>query len=512
MITLNSIITYRNCFIRKLMFAVCIVVVCSVPGIAAGEGISYEYDALGRVLTVTRPDGVEYITYDDSLNTMIVRNARNVSTHFSYQSFGDPKDKQLVQIENPGYGTTAYEYTAWGQINRITQSGNAKTIVRSFGYSSKHFLQTETHPEMDNISGDNVSLRYTHDNLGNILSRRDARGATTYTYDNIYRLQTVDYPGGTSPDIRYDQYDHCDNPKKVISDLVTYEYGYYDDSTLAWKSYSINGHPYRFDYDYNELRNLSEVSYPSGRVVSYNYYDDGMRISNIFDAFLDVFHASGIKYHPFGQMSKITYGNGITTDIAYDTKCRPETIDSGNVVHLGYTYDGCDNVVLIADYNNSTNSVFIDDDNGYDDMNRLVGAAGPWGTLGFTHDYFGNRTSMSINDDQVLYNYSSSNRLASLSGLQTGDFDYDASGNMTFNGSHTLAYDYANRMTDVSGASQATYAYDHANKRIMKTSGSETLIYHYGPDGEVWAETTGTGETIADYIRLGKKIIAKYQW
>ena len=63
-------------------------------------------------------------------------------------------------------------------------------------------------------------------------------------------------------------------------------------------------------------------------------------------------------------------------------------------------------------------------------------------------------------------------------------YAYDANGNMTSRTISgvisTLAYDYENRLTSVSGGSSATFLYDANGNRVKGTVGGTTTVYIVG--------------------------------
>ena len=60
------------------------------------------------------------------------------------------------------------------------------------------------------------------------------------------------------------------------------------------------------------------MTYPSGKVITYNYTND--RATSVLNGAATI--ATSINYKPFGGMSSITYGNGLTSTIGYDTQYR----------------------------------------------------------------------------------------------------------------------------------------------------------------------------------------------
>ena len=51
-----------------------------------------------------------------------------------------------------------------------------------------------------------ISASYTLDNVGNRTQRVDQQGTHSYSYDNLYRLTSVTYPGPTTTSYAFDAF------------------------------------------------------------------------------------------------------------------------------------------------------------------------------------------------------------------------------------------------------------------------------------------------------------------
>src|SRR5690606_17546378 len=91
-----------------------------------------------------------------------------------------------------------------------------------------------------------------------------------------------------------------------------------------------------FRYSYNALDSLQSITYPSGLVVDYapDAYGRATRAGA---------YANAIAYHPDGQLSRLTYGNGRRLSVAVDAKrLRVTERQVGGPdlpLHLRYAYD-----------------------------------------------------------------------------------------------------------------------------------------------------------------------------
>jgi hypothetical protein len=73
-------------------------------------------------------------------------------------------------------------------------------------------------------------------------------------------------------------------------------------------------------------------------------------------------------------------------------------------------------------------------------------------------------------------------------------------GAATFSTERSLAQD---------GAEAARYGYDGIGLRLFKDTTTGTVIYHNGPDGNVLSEMSDQGRSLADYVYLNGRLIAR---
>jgi YD repeat-containing protein len=514
-IMMNARSRWNAAFLGLIFLAFSSVALLTAAPAEASNGITYAYDALDRVVRVSRDKAFTY-TYRDGENIVTHTDERGNASDYVYESFGAPEDRRLVEVSNAGKGYTGYDYTAAGKLLSVTMHDNAGEVTRrSFSYDACQLLKSETLPEMNAVTGAAVSVLYAYDAAGNMLSRQDARGTTDYTYDTLNRVSSITYPAGTPP-VRYTYTkNNCVKVMETV-DVATCEYTYTPDRLPRSRSCTLDGKTYPVSFEYNPLRNIQTITYPLGAKVTYGYYDDQVRVRSVHYAnanaapAVDRDLAQNVAYDATGQISSMTQGNGVRTTFTFDTNCRPRTIAAPGVVNMEYVYDECDNVLLITDNLNPATPV-ARGEAGYDSLNRLVSAAGPWGALGFAYGYNGNRKTMTSNSITTSYAYDANNRLSAATGTVARAFTHDASGNMTCNGVFNLAYDHANRI--VSSSDGAVYTYDGEGKRIKKVKdAANSWVYHYGLGNRIISETTTGGNGLVDYIFLGDRVIAKYTW
>ena len=115
----------------------------------------------------------------------------------------------------------------------------------------------------------------------------------------------------------------------------------------------------------------------------------------------------------------------------------------------------------------------------YDNLNRLQQAS--TSTTGYTYDYdrYGNRLHQTpLNGGNGLSLVYVNNQISA-----TG-VTYDASGNMTSDGTHTYAYDAANRLISVDNGQTATYTYNAEGQRVRSTANGTSIDFVYDLSGQ----------------------------
>jgi len=219
--------------------------------------------------------------------------------------------------------------------------------------------------------------------------------------------------------------------------------------------------------------------------------------------------ADQITYKPFGPMTGLIYGNGLTLDRSFNQNYQMTGYQVPGVLDrtISYTPDG--NIWGIQDALQANDSEVFD----YDVVDQLIGADGLYGTQVLDYDANGNRTLIDRNGslDEYEVAYYSNRLMETLGGLV--EYTYDANGNPTARDTDSFSYDSHNRLTSatVNGQS-ASYGYNASHQRVSKTVSSDTTMYFYGPGGELLAEIDGgTGTTTAEYAWLNGEPLAHFR-
>jgi YD repeat-containing protein len=144
------------------------------------SGVSYTYDALGRIIREKTSRGVTEKVYTPNTETLI--NALGYRTKNAYDAYGN-----LVQVrENDGAKDiiTRYTYDALGRPILLT---DALGHIRTWQYDIfGHLIEaSDTHTPDDTTYG---VRQYSYDLLGRVSTYKNANEETiSYTYDALGR-------------------------------------------------------------------------------------------------------------------------------------------------------------------------------------------------------------------------------------------------------------------------------------------------------------------------------------
>ena len=485
-------------------------------------GITTTYDAIGKILSVRNPDGSErlYCYYNQAcvgeenpaLGAVEVIDERGNKTVNHYAGYGTPDEKHLIRISSPEDIETLITYDKLNNVTQILQ-GEKDGIghVRRYNYDSRFFKVSEDHPEIGHIE-------LGRDAIGNLTTRQIKNSIiaenthpdseiTSYSYDELNRLKTIDYPIPTS-DVTF-TYDADDNLKSVINDISSRIYEYDANGNLLNETISIEGDSYSLVYGYNNLDQLDSIIYPSGRIVDYG--NDAFGRPTSVSTYVDQ-----VNYYPGGQIKSMSYNNGFSTTFELNEREWIKSIrvnGAGNpgLVDLAYGYDGKGNVKNIID-NTGINTRTMK----YDGVDRLVEANGMWGTGAFSYDHEDNMRTRIIDTASDTY-LTTNNRMHEMqrNGAVVFASVFDVYGNQLNTANHDLIFDDANNLIEAQVSSAISnnlppiiFKYDGDKHRVYRENAEGVTHYVYSKGESVLAEVDTTTNTSKENIYLGSQIVA----
>lgn len=487
----------------------------SLPKTTTGAsiGFQYTYDALNRVKMLTHTGDNSVSTYCYQIGNCsfatgkltlgyAMTDARGFHTIHNFEAYGDPDDRRLLNIHDTTGATPASAIDRLTSIGRniygdITSIGRGST-VRTYGYSSTtpRQIQTVTEPETGVTT-------YTYRSDGSLkTTKTGASAATQYAHDNSGRVININYPGIT-PDVTNTYYPNGEL-KTSATDGTLWNYILNAENDLSQEALGIDSLTLATHYTYDNLGNTETIQYPSGRTITQG--NDALGRTRSINTYIN-----SAGYYPNGQLSSITFGNGQVTTITQSNKHYPEqlkTARNGNtLVDMTYAYDKNNNIKTIF------NPVLGNKTLGYDGVNRLISAAGPWGTGNTIHagsisyDHNDNITQKTMGTHSLGYVYDSSNKLTNTTGSKVYAFGYDNYGNVSSNGTDTFIYNDANQLKTIGANS---YRYDVHNRRVKASKAGIDQYYVYTSNGRLMHRYNAQSQQTTDYIYLAGKQIAKH--
>jgi RHS repeat-associated protein len=526
------------------------------------------FDVLGRPTSVTLPDGsaTNYTYTIQTVGTYKTEATKIVDPAGKARLYQSDPAGRLATATEPDSGnnlvnTTYYTYSVLDSLTKVADTQTSPTQTRTYVYDSLGRLFTETTPEggttcFGTVSAGSCTANTGYDNFDNLLHRTDARGVvTSYSYDGLNRVTGSSYnvtgatgvPATSTVSLTYGA-SGCSSAHGAgcIGQLITmtdgvgsenYTYNSLEQTTQLQKI--ISGTTYTTNYAYNIAGELTQITYPSGRVIQQSVDAIG-RLCEIAPSTTGCGtaaspYATGFIYSAASQLEQLKYGNNLYGTFGYSPdRLQLNCLDhsnqnrSGTCAHDANTRFGLDyiygtsttndgQITKISDYINSGRTVAYT----YDNLARLSAAhtsgstTYPAWSLSWNYDRYGNRWSQNLISGpgyggSVTIDPPTNHILATTSPLTT--FAYDANGNMTNDNSNTLVYDAENRAVSATNSSASgTYTYDGNSLRVKRVSGSTTTVYIFSGSKVIAEYDNGAAPTAPsrEYIYAGSAMLAK---
>jgi RHS repeat-associated protein len=520
----------------------------------------YGYSSAGWVNSITDPRGiVEQKSYDNlgELTQTIEDYTNGTPTATSnkttnYTFDGDGHMLTLQAVEPAGASQT----TKW--IYGVTTTGGSDV-------NTNDILATVQYPDPSTGNpSSSYQESYTANALGDTKTYTDRAGNVhTYTLDILGRVTSdaiTTLATGFDGSIRRIQtaYDTQGNPYLITSydsasggnivNQVQRAYNGLGQLTQEWQSHSgaVNtGTTPSVQYGYSLMSGganhsrLTSITYPNGKVLSYNYGTSGSLADTIsrLDSLSD---SSGTleSYSYLGLATVVKRSHPQPTiDVTYIKQSGESNGDAGDQYtgldrfgrlvdqrwintststatdRIQYGYDRDSNALY---RNNLVNTAFGElyhasgAGNGYDNLNQLSGflrgvlsasqqngpldtVFNPSTTRSWSPDALGNFITITTNGTTQTRNHNQQNEITLISGATTPT--YDTNGNLTTDElGQTYKYDAWNRLVQVKnsgGTVIASYAYDGLGRRVQETHSGTVNDLFYSSAWQVLEERTG---------------------
>jgi RHS repeat-associated protein len=534
---------------------------------------TYTYDALGRTTQVAHPDGSTILTtYTGSATQVQDEGNGTQRVTRVLQTDGLGRLTQVVEDPATLKFETDYQYDALDNLLCAAQKGtNSGTFTncastpatwrpRTFAYDSLSRIVCASNPENSSAACPATATGtytpgttgYVYDANGNLASKTSpapnqtgtSTVTATYQYDALNRRTQKSYSDGvTLPALfGYDQtlitmgsqqfnisnsigrmswncILHPGSPPSCAGSMTANSYDPMGRLAELWQENPVNSNNIFVSYGYDligdetnrSLNNLNYLATFSGaaRLLTFSQtsYTNATNPPNLL---------TSPHYNALGQLSLATFANGLSESWNYDnrgrlkgaavgTNCGNETgTCSGSSVYsfsLGFAPNS--NVMTANDSINGNWAY------SYDQLNRLWSASSTSGQsckgLSWAYDAWGNRTDQNLTAGTCGMFHAivgANNRLGS-------PYQYDAAGNMTYDGVHHYTYDPENRIISVDNGA-TTYTYDALGRRVAKSTGGSTTDFIYDREEHVILTNPATPTMIEMYaagLHLGTYVL-----
>ncbi|WP_164503707.1 RHS repeat domain-containing protein [Pleionea sediminis] len=367
------------------------------------QTMSQTFDGLGQLTSIVGANGqVQSFDYDDYGRLKTTTDGKSNTTQSSFDAIN-----RVTKSIDALNGETALDYDAQGHLKSLTDA-EARTTTYERNAFGDVMLRT---------SPDTGTTSYTYDSAGNLKTKTDARGVvTTYDYDALNRMTRITY--SNSDEVVEYVYDETTNGNygigrltRIKNDTSNIHYQYDSLGRLVKETQVTNSQTYSMVYGYNAQGQLDAVTYPSGVTLGYAYNVNG-QLENVTATMNGQTQtlASDMAYLPFGPMKTLNYGNGLSLFNSYDADYRLEAAEVTGLKNVTYAYDLNNNIEAIIPESTSEESELYT----YDELNRLIEAAGNYGSLAYDYDGIGNRTDLTRTDSTVEFRYNSELKLSEL--------------------------------------------------------------------------------------------------
>jgi RHS repeat-associated protein len=249
---------------------------------------------------------------------------------------------------------------AYDDANRMTTATlPASTgIVSSYSYDNAGGLTGISH--VQNGSTTIASVAYTLDAVGNRTQRVDQAGTHSYSFDNLYRLTSVTYPGPSTTSYAFDAFGNRTS-KTGAGGTTGYSYDDADRLTTVTPPSPAPSVSYTWDnngdltargsdsfaWDYEDRMTSATVG---GTTTTFAYRGDGLRNSRTTggstttftwdaNAGLPVVLDDGNQYVYGAGLAEMVTGSGTYYYLADGLGSTMAIVDTSGTVQKSYTYD-----------------------------------------------------------------------------------------------------------------------------------------------------------------------------
>lgn len=423
---------------------------------AQGKCRAFAYDARGNLAS----------TYD-GLVANAAGNCDGATNTARFSQTYNPNGTVKDQTDPKG-GVTAYVYDTKGNLASVTppaplgatirvpdalsrtaSTTDAKGQKTAFAYDGLDRITRVTYGGDVGCASRATCADYGYDANGNMVSRVDNTGTTSFAYDAMGRLSRKTFPDASTMSFAYDR----------VGNLTTY--------TDSGGSVA---------YGYDAANNLTSLAEPGGTCTS------------------PVFKCTTFAYDNDNRRTLVTYPGSSKLSMAYDPAGNQKSVvgknpQGGVLTSYSYTYtQGSADRELRQTMTDAGGRAVSYSYDAHNHLTRAQTTAGGSDDYQYGYDLNGNRTSQSVNGATTAYTYNAANQLTSGPTTPT----YDANGNETRGpDGRTSAYNAKDQTTSATppGGSALSMSYADADQTERTQAGA--AAFASSPLGVASSTTAG---------------------
>ena len=393
----------------------------------------------------------------------------------------------LWQVKDLSGNITTYTYNADGTKATATEPNNgAANNATIYGYNTVHQLTSITPPTGNSLGGQSFS----YDGFGRLRTSKSGAGVTTtYTYDNLDRLQSETF-SDNSPSIT-NSYDADGNPYQVTNsggttttvynaanELTsnsppggpTLTYGYDPAGNLI--SAGGDGRPQPTTYHYDKVDEVDQMTEPNGNIDIFAYNADHQRTDTWDDTGTAVvYDGTGNNVIPPANFALHIHDTYNVADELTEIKTTRASSDATTVADLAYSYtvstpSGCTGETAgwvtamrqtSTDLGAGQTTIYCYNADGY--LTSATTHGGSSYIYGYDAD--GNRTS----DSNGAHTFNSADQLTDPGTT------YDADGNLTASAADpAVTYNSIDQTTNANGTNLAYGTRSQDDRTVVGTT------------------------------------------
>jgi RHS repeat-associated protein len=438
-----------------------------------GGRTSYTYDGFNRLLSITDPKGLAYLTNQYDTNSRITRQVLADGGYYKFAYTLAGSTVTQTTVTDPRGNVRTYTFNAAQYLATATASGQLTTYNRQTGTNDLNSVTdalnrvtTYTYDANGNVASildpeNNLTqFQYepTFSRLTQITDALTPANVTIFAYNDVARTTTITNPLNKQTVIQCNSAGQPTSITDPLSHATTFSY----DSlgNLATTTDALSNVTTR---QYDAVSRLLALIDPRGKVTRFGY-DPLNRVTQIQDSLNGL---TTFAYDPNGNLLTVKDAKNQTTTYTYDAMDRLATRKDPLNRQESYQYDKAGNLSQFTDRKSQVTTF------GYDVLNRRTTATYVGSSTTFGYDAIGRLTS--VND--------------SLGGTLTWVYDvvgkHPRVAETTSAGTMTVEYDETGRRFKLSATGQGdtTYGYDAASQFKTVTKGTQTVTLNYDDAG-----------------------------